>query len=114
LKDDDKSREQLVNELTELRLQNAALKKTTTENMSTELVVKDALNYAESIVDTVRNPLLVLDVDLRAISANRSFYSTFEVNPAETIGNFIYCRGHQFQGKFMRNHRIECHENESR
>jgi PAS domain S-box-containing protein len=95
LKDDDKSREQLVNELTELRLQNAALKKTTTGNRSAELVVEEARSYAESVVDTVRNPLLVLDADLRVISANRSFYSTFEANPGETIGNFVYDLGNK-------------------
>ena len=39
-----------------------------------EQAVRDALAYAESIVDTVRDPLLVLDADLRVRSASRSFY----------------------------------------
>ncbi len=41
---------------------------------------RDARLYAESIVDTVREPLLVLDTDLRVVSANRSFYRSFELD----------------------------------
>jgi len=40
-----------------------------------------------SIVDTLREPLLVLDQSLTVISASRSFYATFEVDPAATIGH---------------------------
>jgi len=52
--------------------------------------VKDALDYAEGIIDTVRDPLVVLDADLRIISVNRSFCRTFEVKPEGTKGKFIY------------------------
>jgi two-component system CheB/CheR fusion protein len=41
-------------------------------------------DYAEAIVDTVRESLLVLNLDLRVIRANRSFYETFRLLPAET------------------------------
>ncbi|MEG4034452.1 CheR family methyltransferase, partial [Microcoleus sp. S36b_A4] len=44
----------------------------------------EAKNYAETIVETVREPLLVLDLDLRALTANRSFYETFQVMASET------------------------------
>jgi len=40
--------------------------------------------YAESIVETVREPLLVLDENLNLISANRSFYKTFKISVPET------------------------------
>ncbi|MEI7672749.1 MAG: PAS domain-containing protein, partial [Deltaproteobacteria bacterium] len=53
----------------------------------------ESSRYAESIVETVREPLLVLDADLKIISANRSFYRSFQVAPAETIGSFIYDLG---------------------
>ena len=36
-------------------------------------------DYLRSIVDTVREPLLVLDADLRVVSANRAFCTTFAV-----------------------------------
>ena len=39
---------------------------------------------------TVREPLLILDDDLRVVSANRSFYATFQVGPAETEGRAVY------------------------
>ena len=49
--------------------------------------------YAESIVETIQQPILVLDKDLRVISANSSFYSTFQVSPEETENKFIYDTG---------------------
>jgi PAS domain S-box-containing protein len=52
--------------------------------------LKEALDYAENIVSTIREPLLVLDNDLRIISANKSFYRKFLTTPAETEGKFIY------------------------
>ena len=48
---------------------------------------------AESIINTVREPLIVLDQDLRAVSANSSFYRVFQVKPEETVGQFIYDLG---------------------
>lgn len=46
--------------------------------------------YAQDIVDTVREPLLMLDTTLRVRSANRAFYQTFHVNSAETENRLIY------------------------
>ena len=50
---------------------------------------------ADSIVDTVREPLLVLSADLRVQKANRSFYRTFHVRPEETEDRLIYDLGNQ-------------------
>src|SRR5436309_3040240 len=55
-----------------------------------EAVVEDIQNYAQNIVDTVREPLLILDATLRVRSANRAFYQTFHVSPGETEGHLIY------------------------
>jgi len=49
--------------------------------------------YAESIVETIREPLIVLTPDLRVISANHSFYGTFQMTPEETEGRFVYSLG---------------------
>lgn len=49
--------------------------------------------YAESIVETIREPLIVLSPDLRVLTANRSFYGTFQVAPEETEGRFVYSLG---------------------
>src|SRR5881392_1713244 len=53
-------------------------------------LVEDIQNFAQNIVDTVREPLLMLDTALRVRSANRAFYQTFQVSPAETEGRLIY------------------------
>jgi len=47
-------------------------------------LVEDIQNYAQNIVDTVREPLLILDTTLRVRSANRAFYQTFQVSSGET------------------------------
>ena len=47
---------------------------------------RDAGTLAQAIVDTVREPLLVLDKDLRVLAASRSFYQTFKVAPSSTEG----------------------------
>src|ERR1022692_3765530 len=54
------------------------------------LMERRLLNYAQNIVDTVREPLLILDATLRVQSANRAFYQTFHVSPGETEGRLIY------------------------
>ena len=45
---------------------------------------------AWAIVDTVREPFLVLDRDLRVVVASRSFYATFQIGPDETQGKLLY------------------------
>ena len=55
-----------------------------------ELLVEDARQYAESIVETVREPLLVLDGALRVKSANDAFFKMFQVTANATIGQFLY------------------------
>jgi two-component system CheB/CheR fusion protein len=52
--------------------------------------LQEARLYAEVIVDTVREPLLVLDAGLAVQSANRSFYQTFQVAPEATVGRPVY------------------------
>jgi PAS domain S-box-containing protein len=57
----------------------------------------EARVFAESIIATVRQPLLVLDADLHVITANRSFYEVFKVKQEETEGKLLYELGnHQW------------------
>jgi PAS domain S-box-containing protein len=58
--------------------------------MNREPLVEDIQNYALNIVDTVREPLLILDATLRVRSANRAFYQTFQVSAEETVDRLIY------------------------
>ena len=52
--------------------------------------VADACALAQGIVDTVREPILVLDKELRVIAASRSFYLAFKVSPEHTQGRLLY------------------------
>jgi len=61
--------------------------------METKPFVEDIETYAQDIVDTVREPLLMLDTNLRVQSANRAFYETFHVSPVETEDQLIYQLG---------------------
>jgi two-component system, chemotaxis family, CheB/CheR fusion protein len=47
-------------------------------------------NYAQAIVETVREPLIVLDSNLQVLTANQSFYQTFQVAAAETEQQVIF------------------------
>src|SRR5687767_1139815 len=58
--------------------------------MDQEPFVDDIETYAQDIVDTVREPLLMLDTNLRVQSANRAFYETFDVSAQETENQLIY------------------------
>ncbi len=58
-----------------------------------EVQLQDALTYAESIVETVTDPLLVLDAESCIRSANRAFYRTFRVSKEETEGQPLYQLG---------------------
>jgi signal transduction histidine kinase len=93
MKDENKTRKQLIDELVGLRQRITNLEKSETERKRVELAVREALRYAEGIIETVREPLVVLNIDLKILSANRSFYNTFKVTPDETVGNFIYDLG---------------------
>jgi two-component system CheB/CheR fusion protein len=57
------------------------------------LLAEEARDYAEAVLETVREPLVVLDSDLRVQHATTSFYSTFQVTPEETIGRLLYDLG---------------------
>jgi len=86
--------EELVKERTaELETMNEELQQEILKRKKTELYLRETRQYAESIVQTVREPLVVLDDDLQVISANRAFYQTFQVAPEDTVGEFIYDLG---------------------
>lgn len=61
-----------------------------TARKQAERALQDARAYAESLVETLREPLIVLDRDLRVVSANRAFYRTFGVRPEETAHHLLY------------------------
>jgi PAS domain S-box-containing protein len=60
------------------------------EKSNRELRDDRALDCFQNIVETVREPLVILDSDLRVQGASRSFYRTFRVTKEETEGRLIY------------------------
>lgn len=63
--------------------------------MSRIKTVTTSQEYSESIINTIREPLIVVDQDLRVVSVSRSFYEVFKVNPKETVGQLIYDLGNK-------------------
>lgn len=55
--------------------------------------IRDAKNFAEHIIGTIRESLIILDFDLRVIFANDSFYKMFQVSKVETEAMLLYNLG---------------------
>ncbi|MCX7949219.1 MAG: PAS domain S-box protein [Treponemataceae bacterium] len=68
-----------------LRLINQ-LKTEIIERKWAEKKSRDALDYAESIIDSVKHPLVVLDENRKVISANLAFYDLFNLTPGMVLG----------------------------
>jgi len=66
-----------------------------TKMKEAERVIEASRSMAASIVETVREPLLVLDDQLRVVSTNQAFYRTFQVTPREVEQQLLYhlCSG---------------------
>ena len=71
------------------------LEKETLKHKQVEQIFTELREYAENILATVREPLVVLDADLRVVSTNHSFYEVFGVKPEETEGQFVYDLGNR-------------------
>ena len=93
--DKDKTKGELIIELRKLRTQIKNVEESKIVLKRAKAEIQQARNYAENIVETVREPLLVLDGDLKIVSANRSFFQTFKVTPGETLGRLIYDLGNR-------------------
>ena len=61
-----------------------------TDRKRREAILQEVQSFAEAIVETVREPLLVLDKDLHVRMANRSFLGTFRSSKGETEGRLLY------------------------
>ncbi len=61
-----------------------------TEVKRIQMLAEDAGAYAKSIVEAVREPLLVLNGDFRVVSGNKAFYETFKTSRQESEGVSFY------------------------
>ncbi len=66
-----------------------------TQRIRAEAATEEAQELARSIVDTVHEPLIVLDGALKVVSASRSFYQDFRVTQEETLGRKLYELGNR-------------------
>ncbi len=57
------------------------------------LLLERSRDYATAIVETVREPLVVLNAQLQVVTANQSFYRTFELAPVEVEQQLIFDLG---------------------
>ncbi len=85
--------EELETSKEEMQSSNEELTVVNQELISLNLQVTTAQQYAESIISTIREPLLVLDKNLRVRTANKAFYKLFDVTQKETEGNLLYKLG---------------------
>jgi PAS domain S-box-containing protein len=81
---------ELLSRIAELEQKLLAAGRADNAHVKTEAGLRDALAYVTSIVDTVREPMLVLDSALHVQSASHSFYETFAASPDNTEGKFVY------------------------
>jgi two-component system CheB/CheR fusion protein len=81
--------EELETSREELQVINEELTTTNQELQTRNEQLKAAQDYAEAIVETVREPLVVLSEDLRVQRANLAFYQFFQVVPQETAGRSL-------------------------
>jgi len=84
-----------IEDITERRNIEVGLEKTRKELEIIKKAADEASEFAESIINTVREPLISLDQDLRVVSVSRSFYEVFKVKPEETVGHLIYDLGNK-------------------
>ena len=84
-----------IEDITERKDIEAGLEKTRKELVILKKSADEAGEFAESLINTVREPLIALDQDLRVVSVSRAFYDFFRVKPEETVGQLIYDLGNK-------------------
>ena len=99
--------EKIANEKLQSDYKTLLLNKEEQQRLNEELIIENgnllslnkmatiARDYADSIIATVREPMLILDKNLRVKTANQAFYSFFLVNEKQTERNLIYNLGNR-------------------
>jgi two-component system CheB/CheR fusion protein len=65
------------------------------DRIRADRLVRETRDFAEAIVETLREPLLVLDQHQAILSANAAFYRVFHLNPKQVIGRRIHEAGNR-------------------
>jgi two-component system CheB/CheR fusion protein len=83
----------LQQEVARLHRRVAALEAAQTAQVQRTQALFAAQELAEKVIETIRDPLLILHPDLRVQTANPAFYRLFQVHPADTLGRHLYDLG---------------------
>ena len=112
--------EELTTTNDELGSRNRELSILNVELNTARQISEHARAYADVIVETVREPLMVLDGELKVLRANHAFYVDFETTPAAVEGHIIYDLGdgqwntpllrERLLGVLARNEPMDAHE----
>ena len=84
-----------IRDITERKEIEAGLEKTRKELAVIKKTADEVSEFAESVINTVRESLISLDQNLRVVTVSRSFYEVFKVKPDETVGQLIYDLGNK-------------------
>ncbi len=87
--------EELETSKEELESTNEELMTINDELQVRNLQLSESTDYAEAVFETIREAVLLLDKDLRILSANKAFYKTFKIREDETEGAMFYELGNQ-------------------
>lgn len=82
-------------DITERSKIEAGLEKTRKDLEVIKKTADEVSEFAESIINTVREPLIALNQDLRVVAVSRSFCNFFKVKAADTVGQLIYNLGNK-------------------
>jgi PAS domain S-box-containing protein len=85
----------LKRELRERKEIEIGLERTRLELQEFQAKADETSQFAQSVIDTIREPLLSLDQDLRVVTISRSFCDFFKVRSEETIGKLVYDLGNK-------------------
>jgi two-component system CheB/CheR fusion protein len=97
--------EELETSKEELQSANEELTMTNDELQKRNLELKESQSYAQAIIETMHNPLLVLTANLQVRMGNDAFYETFRLVHEEVEGRFIYDLGnHSWEIPALREH----------
>ena len=89
--------EELETSKEEIESANEELITTNQELLTRNEQIAEAYDFSEAIVSTMREPMLILDKNLRVKSANKAFYKDFQVQQQDTEGKLLYELGnHQW------------------
>ncbi|HMI65696.1 MAG TPA: ATP-binding protein, partial [Cyclobacteriaceae bacterium] len=87
--------EELETSKEEIESTNEELITTNQELQTRNDLLSESYDYSEAIINTIHEPLIILDRDLRVKSANKSFYHTFQVTAEETERTRLFDLGNR-------------------